>query len=104
MTLTVKTSANSYSFDGPYTSAQSLEAQSGVYVITTRTPEGTHQVIDAGESGNVHNRVTNHDRSRDWERYKQDGIYMSGYYCDEPTRMLVEKDVRSYFNPSCGDR
>jgi hypothetical protein len=115
MTLTVKTRTNSYDFDGPYTSAKSLQSGSGVYVITTETsittetPEGAtseknHRIIDAGESGHVQRRIGDHDRADEWERHKEDGIYMSAFYCDKPTRKLIEKDIRDYFDPPCGDR
>ncbi len=33
-----------------------------------------------------------------------DGLYMSGYYCDEDKRMKVEGSVRKSHNPPCGDR
>jgi hypothetical protein len=104
MTLNVPTNASFYDFDGPYTSAAYLDAKSGVYLITTKTPDGTHKVLDVGESGNVRERVSNHDRKNQWERYKQSGIYASGYYCDESDRMAVEKTIREHYNPPCGDR
>jgi hypothetical protein len=104
MTLSVKTGGISCDFDGPHASIESLKLQSGVYMITTKLPEGTHKVIDVGESGKVRKRVENHDRSDEWERHKLDGIYFSAYYCDESTRMSMEKLVRDSYEPPCGDR
>ena len=104
MTLTVQTSADSYDFEGPYTSIDRLRSQSGVYVITTKVPDGTHNIIDVGESANIRNRVSNHDRLSEWSRFNKSDIYASVYYCDEANRMAIERAVRERFAPPCGDR
>jgi hypothetical protein len=104
MTLNVNTSSNSYSFFGPFGTADGLQAKSGVYVITTKTSDESHKVIDVGESGDVQRRVSNHDRAQEWKQHMQTGLFVSAHYCDEPTRMTVEADLRRHFNPPCGHR
>jgi hypothetical protein len=104
VTFNVKTGKNSYPFEGPFTSAAGLKEKSGVYAITTLTSGDTHKVLDVGESGNVYDRVSNHDRATEWKRHEVHGIYMSAYYCAESTRMAIERELRTYFNPPCGSR
>ncbi len=104
MPLSVKTDTNSYSFEGPFASAADLREASGVYLISTVTSAKTHKVIDVGESGDLNERVINHDRAPVWKRHEQSGIYMSAYYCAESTRMAIERELRLYFDPPCGDR
>jgi hypothetical protein len=104
MPLNVKTDKGSYSFEGPFDSATDLAEKSGVYLISTVTATGSHKVIDVGETGDVNDRVLNHDRASEWKRHELSGIYMSAYYCAESTRMALERELRLYFNPSCGHR
>jgi hypothetical protein len=104
MSLTVTTRTNKYNFAGPYLAVGMLEAKSGVYLISTKVPTGTHRVLDVGQSGDVRARVEHHDRAPSWSKLKQDGLYASALYCDEPTRMRVESELRGYFGPPCGER
>jgi len=104
MALTVTTNNAQYQFDGPHTNTGNLNAHSGVYVITTKGPTGEHKVLDVGESHNVWHRVSNHDRKGEWTRHMQDGLFASVYYCDERARMLLESELRLFFDPPCGER
>ena len=104
MTLTVKTRKISYAFDGPYKSPSSLSRKSGVYLISTVARGGRHEVIDIGESADVNDRVSNHDRSADWQKHKQSGLYCSAYYCNEKTRISIETELRTEYKPPCGKR
>jgi hypothetical protein len=104
MTLTVKTTKNEYAFEGPYKAVSSLSKKSGVYLISTVASSGKHDVIDVGESADVNDRVAHHDRSLEWQRHKQSGLYYSAYYCNESSRMSVETELRAYFKPPCGKR
>jgi hypothetical protein len=104
MTLRVRTADTTYNFDGPFKSANDLKKKSGVYVISTIEASGKHQVIDVGESGDVQERVTKHDRADTWPLHVIDGLFISAYYCDEKERMKVERQVRDYCKPPCGDR
>ena len=84
MTLTITIGGQGYEFSGPYTQTGSLASKSGTYVVTTKKKSGDHKILDVGESGDVKKRVENHDRSDCWVKEEKDGLFYSGYYCDEP--------------------
>ena len=61
-----------YTAEGPYTSTESLEDRSGVYIILTRAKSTDKwTVIDVGESHELKTRVENHDRGRLLETAQQ---------------------------------
>ena len=94
-----------YNFEGPYTSTTNLKNQSGLYAILGRKSENQKwNVIDIGESSQVKERVDNHDRSDCWNRQGYSTIAAAVYYCNEQERMRIEKELRSHFNPPCGER
>jgi len=96
--------ASRYTFNGPFTSTVHLLEDSGVYLITV-IENGVHTVIDIGESANINDRVTNHDRREQWIQYANRRIiHASTFYCDESTRMALELELRQLFNPVCGVR
>jgi hypothetical protein len=95
-----------YAFEGPFGDPASLKNQSGVYAVLTRsTSNDSYTIVDVGEAGAVRDRITNHDRQDCWKRNKKAaGLSYAAYYCDERTRMSVEKMLRAKYNPPCGDR
>jgi hypothetical protein len=103
MSLKIPTPDKPYELDGPYESADGLQSRSGVYVISTKAPDGEHVIIDVGESSDVRDRVTHHDRAEEWPKYVRNGFYISAYYCDEPKRMKVERRIRKHYDPPCGE-
>lgn len=103
MSLTIHTNQGAYQFDGPHSTIDSLQNQSGVYVISTNAGN-YHKVIDAGESHAIKIRISSHDRAQLWKQYVIDGLYASVYYCDEASRMALERLVRDSHNPPCGVR
>jgi hypothetical protein len=90
-------------FDGPFTGSSQLQARSGVYAILGRGT-GNWIVVDIGESGDVKDRVENHDRKLQWQGSGHATLGVAAYYCDAATRMQVEKQLRQQYNPVCGDR
>lgn len=104
MTLTITVGTQSYEFSGPYTQTGSLAAKSGTYVVTTKKKSGDHKVLDVGESGDVKTRVENHDRADCWVKEEKDGLYYSGYYCDDSARTNLADAIRNAFDPPCGKR
>lgn len=104
MSLNIKVASGTYPFDGPYESATDLPAASGVYVISTKQQNGKHRVLDVGESGDVRERVSNHDRASCWDSHKRDSLYMSAYQCGETTRMSLEGEIRKEYEPPCGEK
>ena len=95
-----------YKFDGPFSSPDSLQPIGGVYVILCRD-EDSWTVLDVGESDNVKERVSNHERSDCWEENCADSIYYAAHYMplsDEGERRQVEQEIRRLTNPPCGER
>jgi len=95
-----------HQFDGAWTDPDKLESRSGVYVIWCKSGENW-TVLDVGESGDVKNRVLNHDRKPDWERTCRGTIYYSATYTSnlqQSGRIDIEKSIRSQANPPCGER
>jgi hypothetical protein len=94
----------SYSFDGPFQSTESLHFRSGVYAILGKRPlDAQYRVIDIGESQNIRQRVGTHDRAPCWKGH-QLPLYVAAYYCDETNRMKVEYELRTWYQPPCGER
>lgn len=87
-----------YIFDGPFSSPDSLQSRSGVYAI----PDWYGAVVDIGESGDLRARVENHERKECWNRQTSSRWQVAAFYCDAPTRMRVEKELRDRHKPPCG--
>ncbi|HEX8227214.1 MAG TPA: hypothetical protein VF572_05095 [Candidatus Saccharimonadales bacterium] len=102
--LTTQTYLGQHSHYGPFTDVNSLPDASGVYVITTQAVNGQHTIIDVGESHNIRERITNHDRAQQWLRHQINGVYAWTLQCDERSRMLIETALRSTYRPVCGIR
>lgn len=93
-----------YTFSGPFQSVDHLFRQSGVYLISVFNGV-FHEVLDIGESHDIHTRVRNHDRANQWSHHAAGRtLHVSAFYCDEPTRTLMERQLRARFNPACGVR
>lgn len=107
MALDTQTSLGAHRFDGPYTHTSQLPAASGVYLITTLPhigPTNQYTIIDVGESGNIQNRIANHDRSPQWKSHEQNGVHAWVLLGTEAQRMLIERAHRIAYNPICGNR
>ena len=98
MTITI----GKHTFDGIYSSPTHLADRSGVYAVLGATMSG-QKVVDIGESGWIRTRLQAHDRAQVWARQ---GLPLSyaALYCDEASRMRIERDLRARYNPPCGDR
>jgi hypothetical protein len=95
-----------YEFDGAYTSPDSLQSRSGVYVIWCKKGD-TWTVLDVGEAADVKERVSNHDRTDCWSQHCSGIIYYSATYTphlQQPGRMEIEQRIRDLTNPPCGKR
>lgn len=98
-------SIGNYSFEGPYTSTDSLKDQSGVYAILGRNAATeTWKVVDVGESGGLQARVANHDRADCWKSRKYAALNVAAYYCNAVQRSKIEQELRNAYNPPCGER
>ena len=102
MSITV----GNYSFDGPYNNTESLLDNSGVYVIHCLRDE-RYYVMDVGESAQVKTRVENHDRTDCWQQNCNGVLKFAVYYTpnlQSAGRMAIEQEIRSQYNPPCGER
>ena len=94
-----------WTFVGPHLNTDYLRAQSGVYAILgQRASSPSWEVVDIGESGEVRQRVTTHDRRPCWERQGYARLSVAAFYCDERTRIAIESSLRAQYKPPCGDR
>lgn len=92
-----------YTFEGPYSNTGDLKSLSGVYAILGRsTAYENWSTVDIGESGDVRDRVTNHDRKGCWNRQGFSSLQVAANYCGEAERMRIEKELRDQLNPLCG--
>ncbi|MBL1255940.1 hypothetical protein [Methylocystis sp. Sn-Cys] len=91
-----------YTFDGAYSSHGFLDDRSGVYAVLGATVGG-RKVVDIGESGAIRTRLASHDRAPAWARQGLPLTY-AALYCDEASRMRIERELRAAYNPPCGDR
>lgn len=94
-----------YTAEGPYGNVDDLRKASGVYVILGRSSNAVNwNVVDVGESKDVHDRVSNHDRADDWKRQGHVTLHAAPIYANEAQRMQIEQDLRQQYNPPCGER
>ena len=95
-----------YSFEGPYTSTDSLEDKSGIYTIHCYR-ENKYYLIDVGESAKVKERVSNHDRKDCWKKNCSATLTVSVLYTpnlQQEGRMEIEQEIRKQYNPPCGEK
>jgi hypothetical protein len=96
-----------YRFDGPYSSTESLQDRSGVYVILDYREDRRYYIIDVGESAQVKTRVETHDRRDCWQRHCRGTMYVAVLYTpnlQQPGRSKIEQEIRQQYNPPCGER
>ncbi len=96
-----------HQFEGPYTTTDSLDDRSGVYVILDHRNDGKYYLLDCGESATVKTRVGSHDRQPCWNIHSFGTLNVAVYYTpnlQQSDRMEVEQSIRQAFNPTCGDR
>jgi hypothetical protein len=95
-----------YQFEGAFTSANQLGAQSGLYVIWCKNGE-IWTCLDVGESSNVQERVLNHDRAGQWRQNCAGTIHYTVHYTpnlQQAGRSQIESQLRQLERPICGER
>lgn len=60
--------------------------------------------MDIGESSSIRNRVESDDRAPCWRGRGHTTLSVAALYTTEPLRMLIERELRTQFNPPCGWR
>ena len=95
-----------YSFEGPYTSTDNLQDRSGIYAIVCNSG-GTYSLVDVGESATVKSRVESHDRKSCWNWNCNSSLNVAVLYTpnlQQTERRKIEQEIRTKFNPPCGER
>ncbi len=93
-----------YNFDGPYTTASSLEDRSGVYAIHCKRDD-KYYLVDVGESATVKTRVENHDRKSCWSRNCTGTVTYAAHYTpnvQQAGRRAIEQEIRDQYDAPCG--
>lgn len=96
-----------YSFEGSYSSADSLEDRSGVYAILCKKDNGNYSLVDVGESATVKTRVETHERKSCWNKNCNSSLTVAVLYTphlQQPGRIGIEQKIRNQYNPQCGER
>lgn len=77
---------------------------SAVYVVYTKNEAEDYLILDIGESGNIREKISRHDRKSCWERNKIMGIYYWIIPCDGRVRRVLAHVMRDLYRPLCGIR
>lgn len=91
-----------FTFLGPYYHTRRFQQDFAcVYVLINNL----NQVVDVGETSSINERIINHERKMCW--YQQ-GCGDTGLYIyisnDQNFRLLLERLIRTKYNPACGMR
>jgi len=101
----------SFNFSGPFTDADEIREEAGVYVVLSLRPQRSPAVLDVGESGwnwlqgqGVRSRLRSHERKLCWEKYRGDGniAFVVLYEPNGDRRLEIEKTLRQSYHPPCG--
>ena len=88
-----------YKLQGYFEMPSELEPHQGIYVVYDKY-NGNYKPIDIGESENIKERISNHDRKKDWRKIAKGTICYAVKYligCDERIRKEVEQDLRDKY-------
>ncbi|NOX53836.1 MAG: hypothetical protein GXP27_05245 [Planctomycetes bacterium] len=95
-----------WTFQGPYTSPDSLEDRPGVYAVLD-SAASQYSLLDCGESATVKTRLEAHDRADCWARTARGRVVYAALYTPNlraPDRREIEREIREQYSPPCGDR
>ncbi len=74
-----------------------------VYVPLDRGIE-KYRVVDVGETDNLKERLTNHERRPCWEKNCRGRVFISAKVeRSETIRQEIENEIRKEYNPPCGE-
>ena len=101
-------SGSSYSFEGPLV-LEDIKNTSGLYAIIDHRVNDKFYLLDVGESGELQNRIKNHDRKDQWAKKKQGDIEFYIHYTPYRTkedRLQIEHGIRAHYGNEnlCGER
>ncbi len=94
-------------FLGPVAKISDLPQKPGVYLVLSQCEnEQDFRALDVGESQDIRDRISRHNRADCWREHAA-GRQIYYYYClcrGENERMDLEYKLRRLYNPSCGER
>lgn len=96
---------SNYVFEGPYDYKRGFtDMISAVYAIIDSHINGNN-LIDVGQSEDLNNRFPNHPRELSWNTVKAGTLSLWILRVqNEQERLSVESQIRTQYNPSCGER
>lgn len=92
-------------FNGPHDHTRGFNnAIAAVYVIIDAY-NGQNYLLDVGQTGDLNNRFPNHPREASWIANKAGdlSLWILGV-SNEQDRLTIESQIRTSYNPPCGDR
>jgi len=95
-----------YAFEGPFVINVELKHTFGIYVILC-WKNGQYSYIDVGESGDIHDRIANHERRPCWVNNCSGQLAIAVLYTPgwtQEQRSTLERRIRSSANFPCGER
>lgn len=94
-----------YSFSGPHSIDATFKPLAGVYIIYT-ADYTSKKWLDVGETDNLANRISSHERRLCWKRNAEDLKINLAFLQinNEQRRLTVEAKLRKKLNPICGEK
>lgn len=94
-----------YTFEGPYDHKKGFVGTiSAVYAIIDNHING-NSLIDVGQSEDLNNRFPNHPRELSWDTVRVGALSLWILQVQtEQDRLTIESQIRTQYNPPCGER
>lgn len=94
-----------YIFEGPYDYKRGFtDLISAVYAIIDSNTNG-NSLIDVGQSEDLNNRFPNHPRQSSWNTVRAGTLSLWILRVrNERDRLAIESQIRTQYNPPCGER
>jgi len=102
LTITV----GDHTFNGPYENPERLSPRAGIYAIHDRR-ENRYIIIDVGETHDIRDRVSRHERRPCWERESTGTLTYSELLTPnlrQSGRKEIEQQIRERYHVLCGER
>jgi len=96
---------NGYIFEGPYDHKRGFaDVISAVYVIIDNHIN-SNSLIDVGQTGDLNNRFPSHPRELSWNTARVGTLSLWILRVQsEQERLAIESQIRTQYNPPCGER
>lgn len=92
---------NNILFEGPYSNADKLKCQSGIYLIICRRGN-RNSIIDVGESDNIKMKIETCNHKEIWAKYSKCGtLTIAIHYTPnlhQSDRIKVQEKIKNNYN------